>query len=54
MGAGSNILSGKGTWRDGVTIGVAALSGAAMATGIGEIAVGIGGIGWDIYNAFTK
>jgi hypothetical protein len=52
--AGSNILSGKGTWRDGVTLGVAALSGIAMATGVGELAIGIGAIGWDIYNTVTK
>jgi hypothetical protein len=41
------------SWRDGVTLGVAAFSGIAMTTGVGEIAVGIGAIGWDIVNAMT-
>lgn len=51
--AGRNILSGNGTWRDGVTLGVAALTGVAMYTGVGEVAIGIGAIAWDIYNAFS-
>ncbi|HEY5462639.1 MAG TPA: hypothetical protein VIJ95_05225, partial [Hanamia sp.] len=52
--AGTHILSGNGTWRDGVTLGVAGLTGIAMATGVGEVAVGIGAIGWDIWNAVTQ
>jgi RHS repeat-associated protein len=52
--AGHNILSGKGTWKDGVTLGIAAATGVAMATGVGELVVGIGAIGWDIYNMISN
>jgi RHS repeat-associated protein len=51
VSAGDHILQGNGTWRDGVTLLGAALTGIAMATGVGEIAVGIAVIGWDIYEA---
>ena len=52
--AGSNILSGKGTWKDAVTLGVAGLTGAAMATGVGEVAMAIVGVGWDLFNMLSK
>ena len=52
--AGKNILSGNGTWKDGVTLGVAALTGVAMATGVGEVAVGVAAIAWDVYNVISS
>jgi hypothetical protein len=41
FGAGRNILIGKVTWKDGVALGITALSGVAMAIGIKEIAIGV-------------
>jgi hypothetical protein len=52
--AGKHIASGNATWKDGVTIGAAVLGGVAMYTGVGEVAVGIGTVAWDIYKLITE
>jgi hypothetical protein len=50
VSAGRNIMSGNGTWRDGVTLGVAGLTSLAMATGVGEVAIGVAAVAWDIWD----
>jgi hypothetical protein len=52
--AGNNILAGKRTWRDGVTLVIAGAVTASMATGFGELIFGGVSIGWDIVQAVHK
>ena len=54
MDAGGHILSGNGTWRDGVTLVGALFTAVALGTGVGEIVVGVGVVAWDICNIATS
>ena len=47
------LMQGHGTWKDWVNVGVGLATGAAMLTGVGEVAVGAASIGWGIYKIFS-
>jgi hypothetical protein len=46
------LAKGEGTWKDGVNVAFGVATGIAMATGIGEAAVGAASIAWGIYKLF--
>lgn len=48
-----NVANGKGTWKDAVTIGLGVATGVAMATGVGEVAVGVASIALGAYRLFS-
>ncbi len=51
---GAKLLNGESlSGRDYVTLGVGIATGIAMATGVGEVAVGIASVALDLYNLFN-